>query len=257
MTTKRNLLLLLFLGLVAACKTVPVLPTKAPIEKVDVMELKKEINSRQPKINFLRARIRATYDDQKQKQQVILQLRMQDQKSIWMSATMLVPIAKLLLKPDEVAFYEKFQKRYFQGDYKFINSLFNTQFGYKDIQNLLLGNPILDLNKGRWNQISNPDYYLLMPEMGKNNLRPVFFFDPETFLLKEQRVVIPGSSKTLSIKYLNHQRVQGENIPLTTEVSFFDGKKLIRILLEFTRVDFPERLSLPFDIPEGYKKIDI
>ena len=223
---KRLLLLLFFVSLIVACKPVPVLPTKAPVEKVDVMGLAKEINAKQPKINFLRARIRATYDDQKKRQQVILQMRMQDQKSIWMSATMLVPIAKLLLTPN-------------------------------DIQNLLLGNPLLDPAKGRWKQISNPDYYLLTPELGKNSLRPIFFFDPESFLLKEQRVVIPGSAKTLSVKYLDHQRIQGQNIPLTVEISFFDGNQLTKLLLEYTRVDFPGGFTIPFDIPKGYKKIEL
>lgn len=254
---KRLLLLLFLVSLVTACKSIPVLPTKSPVEKVDVIGLAKEINAKQPKINFLRARIRATYDDQKKRQQVILQMRMQDQKSIWMSATMLVPIAKLLLTPNEVAFYEKFQKRFFKGDYEFINSLFNTEFGYNDIQNLLLGNPLLDPAKGRWKQISNPDYYLLTPELGKNSLRPIFFFDPESFLLKEQRVVIPGSAKTLSVKYLDHQRIQGQNIPLTVEISFFDGNQLTKLLLEYTRVDFPGGFTIPFDIPKGYKKIQL
>lgn len=254
---KKTVQLFTLISLFAACKTVPVLPTKAPVANVDLAGLAKEISAQQPTITNLRARIRATYDDQKNRQQVILQLRMNNQKSIWMSATMLVPIAKLLLKPNEVAFYEKFQKRYFEGDYALINSLFDTDFGYDDIKNLLLGNPLLDPSKGRWQQISNPDYYLLMPKLTKSNLRPVFFFDPESFLLKEQRVVLPGSSKTLSIKYLDHQRVQGKNFPLSVEISFFDGKKLTKLLLEYTRVDLPSNLNTPFDIPKGYKKIEI
>lgn len=254
---KKTLLVLILVAGVTACKTVPVLPKKAPIEKVDIEGLAKEINAKQPQINNLRARIRATYDDQKTKQQVIVQLRMNHQKSIWLSATMLVPIAKMLLKPDEVTFYEKFQKRYFDGDYSLINTMFNTDFGYKDIQNLLLGNPLLDPGKGRWTQISNPDYYLLIPDLGKSAVRPVFFFDPESFLLKEQRVVIPQSSKTLSVKYLDHQRIQGNNLPLTIEISYFDGKNKSKLVLDYTRIDLPEKLSAPFEIPKGYKKIQL
>ena len=34
-----------------------------------------------------------------------------------MSANMLIPIAKLLVTPEEVQFYEKFQKNLLQGQY--------------------------------------------------------------------------------------------------------------------------------------------
>lgn len=233
----------------------PVLATKKPVENVDLEGLTNAIKAQHPEFKNLRARIRATYEDPKQKQQVVLQLRMNNQKNIWMSATMLVPIAKILIQPGQVSFYEKFQKRYFKGDFAFINSLFDTALGFGDIQNLLTGKALLDPNKGRWKQIANPDYYLLAPSFDTGGLQPVLFYDPESFLLKEQRILIPGTVKTLTVRYKQHQRVEGESIPTIIELSYFDGKALSRVELEFTRVDFPESLTVPFEIPSGYSPI--
>lgn len=241
--------------LIWSCKTVPVLATKKPVENVDLEGLTNAIKAQHPEFKNLRARIRATYEDPKQKQQVVLQLRMNNQKNIWMSATMLVPIAKILIQPGQVSFYEKFQKRYFKGDFAFINSLFDTALGFGDIQNLLTGKALLDPNKGRWKQIANPDYYLLAPSFDTGGLQPVLFYDPESFLLKEQRILIPGTVKTLTVRYKQHQRVEGESIPTIIELSYFDGKALSRVELEFTRVDFPESLTVPFEIPSGYSPI--
>ena len=88
-------------------------------------------------------------------------------------------------------------------------------------------------------------------------ITPTLFYDPTTFLLKEQRLLIPGTSRTLTIKYLNHSRINGETLPQNIEISLFDGKNFQRLDLEFTRTDFPNALNFPFEIPEGYSKIKL
>jgi outer membrane murein-binding lipoprotein Lpp len=96
--------------LLSACKTVAVLPTKTPVKKVDVASLASKIKGTYPKVDKLRSRIRAVYDDGKRAQQVIIQLRMQAQQKIWMSASMVIPIAKLLITKEGVSFMKNFKK---------------------------------------------------------------------------------------------------------------------------------------------------
>jgi len=241
--------------LFSSCKSVAVLPSKIPVKKVDVSALAYKIKSNYPKINRLRSRIRAIYDDGKREQQVIIQLRLEAQKKIWMSASMIIPIAKLLITKEGVSFYEKFQKNFFKGDFQLINQLFNTSFSFNDIENLLLGKPFLDPNLGRWKQITNPQYYILIPQGRKSNFQPTLFFDPTTFLLKEQRFLIPRSLQTLIISYKNHQRIQESYIPQEIEIVLFDGGKTKKVTLDFTRTDLPDKLYFPFEIPEGYNQI--
>ena len=139
--------LIFFIGLIltfSACKSVAVLPTKRPLKNVDITALATKIKSNYPKVDKLSSRIRATYDDGKRTQQIIVQLRMENKKKVWMSATMIIPIAKLMITPEQISFYEKFQKNYFQGNFDLINAPFNTSFTYDDIENLLLGKPFLD-----------------------------------------------------------------------------------------------------------------
>jgi len=253
-----NLRTLIVLGvsvLFFSCKTVAILPTKTPVNKVDVNALASKIKSNYSKANKLRARIRAVYDDGNRKQQVIVQMRMERQKTVWLSASMVIPIAKLLVTKEGVSFYEKFQKNYFEGNFELINAPFNTSFSYDDIENLLLGKPLADPSLGRWKQIANPQYYILIPQGNKGGLQPTLFFDPTTFLLKEQRILIPGSLQNLTIRYTNYQRIQGEYFPQQIEVILVDGAQRYQLDLEYTRTDLPSALSFPFQIPEGYKQI--
>ena len=241
--------------LFSGCKTVAVLPTKTPLKNANLEALVSRIKSNYPKVNKLRSRIKATYDNGKREQQVIIQFRMENKKKLWLSATMLIPIAKLMITPNQVYFYEKFQKSYFQGGFDLINRPFGTNFRYSDIENIFLGKPILDPGYGRWKQISNPQYYILIPQGKRAGLKPTLFFDPVSFLLKEQRVIIPQNNYSITIKYLQHLRIEGKSVPSLIEIILFDGNERQALKLEFTRTYLTEEINFPFEIPKGYSKI--
>ena len=254
---KKHLLILLSLAAITACKSVRVLPNKAPVKRVDLKELTNEIAKTKENIPNFRVRMRATYNDQKQKQQVTINCRLERDKSLWMSASMLIPIAKILITPAEVQFYEKFQKTYYKGSLFFINQQLGTDFSFSDLQNIFLGNPISDFKKGDFERISHPQYYVLTLKSERQRFRPTYFFDPVTFRLKEQRFLIPGTVQSLSIKYTQQQQVEGKTVPKMIEISTFDGTQLVQLSLDFLRVDFPKKLTTPFRIPTGYKKIEL
>ena len=241
----------------ASCKSPALPPSRVPMKNIESKELSKSIAKNKLDYKKFRSRVKATYDNGKRSQQIIVNLRIEKSKAIWMSANMIVPIAKLLITPDKVSFYEKFQKTFFEGDVSFINQQFNTSFEFEDIQNLLMGLPLADINRGRWETISHPKFYVLTPRSNKMRFRPTFFFDPNNFLLLEQRFMVPGTQQSLTIRYSNHQKLEGEFIPGEVQISLFDGSDLTRIKLEYTRADFPDRISIPFDIPADYQPIEM
>ena len=254
---RTTILILITSMLVFSCKSVVVLPTKEPVKNAEIKILAKEIDKASTKIKTFRARVKVEYTDGKQKQQVSLNLRMESNKALWASASMLVPIAKVLITPTRVGFYEKFQKTYYDGDLSFINDQLGTSFSFKDLENVLLGNPISEMRTSNFERIEHPQFYVLVPKTKGDQFRPTYFFDPNTFRLKEQRFIIPGSVQSLSVKYPKYQKTEGKTLPKEIEISFFDGSNLIQIKLDFIRTDFPKNLSTPFMIPKGYKKISL
>ena len=252
---KNTVYLFLLLIVFQACKSIAILPTNSPIKNVNIEALASKIRSNYPKVNNVRSRIKATYNNGKRKQQIIVQFRMESKKKLWLSATMIIPIAKLLVTPNKVSFYEKFQKTYFEGNYDLINTPFNTNFVYSDLENIFLGKPFLNPDQGRWKQISNPQYYILIPQGKRLGIKPTLFFDPVSFLLKEQRFFVPGTNYNITIKYLRHIKIEGKSLPSFIEITFFDGNQSQTLELEFNRIDFIENLNFPFEIPNGYSKI--
>ena len=252
---KNTVYLFLLLIVFQACKSIAILPTNSPIKNVNIEALASKIRSNYPKVNNVRSRIKATYNNGKRKQQIIVQFRMESKKKLWLSATMIIPIAKLLVTPNKVSFYEKFQKTYFEGNYDLINTPFNTNFVYSDLENIFLGKPFLNPDQGRWKQISNPQYYILIPQGKRPGIKPTLFFDPVSFLLKEQRVIIPQNNYSITIKYLQHLRIEGKSVPSIIEIILFDGNERQALRLEFTRTYLTEEINFPFEIPKGYSKI--
>ena len=64
---RNHFVLLLFVGLILSCKSVRVLPNKAPVKRVDIAVLSNEIVKAEENIKNFRARIKAEYNDQKRK----------------------------------------------------------------------------------------------------------------------------------------------------------------------------------------------
>ena len=68
-----GVILLSTVMLFSGCKTVAVLPTKTPLKNANLEALVSRIKSNYPRVNKLRSRIKATYDNGKREQQVIIQ----------------------------------------------------------------------------------------------------------------------------------------------------------------------------------------
>ena len=239
------------------CKSITVLPTNKPISNVNINALIDKINTNTLNFKNFKSRIRVIYDDGKKKEQIIVQMRVKSDEIIWLSATMLVPIAKAIISKNKLRFYERFQKTYYDGEITAINSILKTKINYNKLENLLLGKSFVDLNNNSWKQISNSKNYILISK-GRNNIfNPTLFFNPVNFLLEEQRIFLPEISEVLRIQYLNFINISDNNIPQTIKLSIVYEGILRSIEIDLSNINFPEKLNFPFEIPKGYKKLDL
>ncbi len=255
--TNKTLGLIIFFFLINSCKSVKVLPDNSPIKDISIKTLTKKFDNRNISIKNFRARIKVNYNNQKRNQSLFLNLRIKNKEAIWISANMLVPIAKALITSNEISFYEKFQKTFINEEIDVINKYLGSDFNILDIQNIFLGNPISDFKKVKFKRISNPNYYVLSQVKDENYFQPTYFFDPTTFLLKEQRFFIRNSGQQLTITYRKHQLIYGIKYPKQIEISLLNKESKLSLSLEFIKIDFPKDLGIPFKIPEGYKKINL
>ena len=77
--------------------------------------------------------------------------------------------------------------------------------------------------------------------------------NPETYQLQQQRLYLPFISSLVTIDYGNFKRIDENIVPTSVRISSIRGSNVVSINLDYSQYDFPENLTFPMDIPDGYK----
>ncbi len=244
----------LLLIILQGCSTKKVIVSDLPLAGIEISEIIK--NSRKTDFTFenLRNRVKIEFDNGRLTQNIILSLRAEEDKVLWMSASMIVPIAKILMSNERFVFYEKFQKTYIDEDLSKVLKLLNLKNPVKLLQNILYGGPVIDINKVKWDRIQNSNYYVLQ---SSQEIQTTLFINPKTFQLEQQRIFIPLLSSLITFNYRNYKNVDGKSVPSQVLISYIKGSRITRINLEYSQFDFPENLNFPMEIPSDYKRINL
>ena len=115
---KFSIVLILILIITTSCKTNKVIVEAGTAANIST---KKIINNHYTN-NFnqktIFAKLSAKYKDKNTTATISIKLRLEKDKTIWMSATKLsFPLAKVKITPTRVSYYEKLQGTYFDGDF--------------------------------------------------------------------------------------------------------------------------------------------
>ena len=165
---KKGLYILIIIFL-ASCKPKQVfVDTKTPAAVVkddNVLTSEKIIqNHYSNKIDFstLYIRANAKYKHEDDSQSVSAEIKIQKGEKILVSIRVLgITMAKALITPNEVKYYEKISGTYFEGDYEALSQWLGTDLDFNKIQNMLIGKPIDDLTKENYSFTETEKFYKL------------------------------------------------------------------------------------------------
>ncbi len=200
----------------------------------------------------LQSRMNVNYQDPDRSQNVTVDLRMEKGKQIWMSARVLgITLAKVNITPDRVQFYEKLQKRSFDGDFKIISDFLGEELTYAQLENLLLGQVIEPLNNTEYAVVNNRYEFRQAGVIEK-----LFALRASDFKVDQQSISKKSENTTLDVKYLVYQTVDGKVLPEDIAINANSNGKLVQVELQLNSVEFDQELSFPFDMPTGYKQME-
>ena len=89
----------------------------------------------------LRNRVKVEFDNGRLTQNIILSFRAIEDEVLWISASMIVPIAKILMTNERFVFYEKFQKNYIDEELSQVSKLLNLKSPVNLLQKYSFWNP--------------------------------------------------------------------------------------------------------------------
>ncbi len=204
------------------------------------------------------ANLNAKYSDNKMSTSVNIKLRIDMDKTIWMSATKLgFPLAKVKITPNRVSYYEKLKGTYYDGDFALLSKWLGTELDYEKVQNILLGQAVLNLRQGKYDSKLDNQLYQLSPIKENELFGILFFMNPDNFKLNRQEITNTEKQQILTVSYANYKDIKGEQFPENINIIATDRNNLTTINIEYKSVEFNEELTFPFEIPSGYKEITL
>ncbi|SHG50782.1 DUF4292 domain-containing protein [Flavobacterium defluvii] len=255
---KKYIIIVLLSAFVVSCKSKAVAvqnnTTTEVIAKKDNKAIEKHYEN---KLDFSTLNIKASakYEDEKQSQNVTADIKIEKDKQILISVRFLgITMAKALITPTTVSYYEKIKGTYYEGDFTSLSEWLGTELDYNKVQNLLIGEAFDDLRKGEYTQTIVENLFRLEDQKSQK-IQKVFYLDPEKYLVQKEEISQPAENINLEINYSDIKTFNQGTIPTTLIINAVQPKGKTNINLNYNNISFNEELSFPYSVPSGYKKV--
>ncbi|HET8753751.1 MAG TPA: DUF4292 domain-containing protein [Salinimicrobium sp.] len=246
-----------FLMILASCGNRNVVNAPAPEEDALTSAVIKNHYENEVDFETLQGRLRLNYQDEHQNQSVTVSFRMKKDDTIWMSGELLgFPLAKVMITPQSVQYYEKINQTYFDGDFRLLSDLLGTPLDFEKVQNLLIGQTIYDLREERYKLTESTQGYQLQP-VAPGFLKKMFLLNAGNYRTLAQQISQEGSGRSVTITYPEYQKIEGQAFPKEIKIIASEAGANTKIDLEFRSAEFNVPVSFPFSIPSGYEEITL
>jgi hypothetical protein len=255
----KRLIPLLFIMALTSCKTqqavvasIPEAPKEKGISAAEVIA-----NHYNNKSNFNTVYIKSNvrFSDEKQTQNVTAEIKIKKDEQILVSVRFLgITMAKALITPSSVSYYEKMNGTYFEGDFTGLTQWLGTDLDYAKIQNMLLGEAFDNLQQGKY-ALSTVDEGFELTDLQSGKTMKSFILDKEKYSVLSQAIAQPEQDRMINVSYKDYALFKEGSVPMQTLIETFQSKGKTEISFNYTTLTFNEELSFPYSIPNGYKRI--
>jgi hypothetical protein len=227
----------------------------ADLNRMDAERIVKNYYNNKSEFSTLYIKSNVRYSDEKQTQNVTAEIKIKNNEQILVSIRFLgITMAKALITPTSVSYYEKINGSYFEGDFSTLSQWLGTDLDYKKIQNMLIGQAMDDLTKGEY-QDSLVDQTYRLEDISNKETKKYFFFDTQKFLLNKQEITQTDKNRTIQVSYSDSKLYNESMFPSNVVINASQDKGNTEINLGYNTITINEELSFPYSVPNGYKRI--
>lgn len=252
-----TIIVLILVGL-QSCKSAKSISSDGTLNSnISTKQLIKKHNKQDLDFKTLQARVKIEYSEagKDKTQSYTLNLRMENGKTIWLSATL--GLARAIITPDKVQFYDKLNNQYFDGNYAILSNLLGVELDYNKVQNLLLGQAIFKLNDKDYASSTYEKSYMLNPKEQDALFELFMLLNPGHFKTDSLQIHQPQDRRFLQVDYTTYQDVEKQVVPQNIRIVAVDNEDEVTIVLDYKSVSLNNELRFPFKIPSGYKEIKL
>ena len=199
----------------------------------------------------------ASYKDNKQSQNVTAEIKVKKDEKILISIRFLgITMAKALITPDKVQYYEKLNSSYFEGNYTALSQWLGTDLDFQKVQNMLIGESFDDLKSGKYTTVLEDKLYKLSAS-SIAGINKTFYLGSDNFLVKKQEISQIDQGRTLQVSYPERKTASEAFLPLRIAIEAIQNSGKTNININYNSISFNEDLSFPYSVPESYERVFI
>ena len=252
-------LLLLLVGLAISCKSKAAIAGETSVINEDLSTNKIIENVYNNKLNFSTLYIKSNvhYESEKQSQNVTAEIKIKKDEMILVSIRFLgITMAKAMITPTKVQYYEKMGSSYFEGDYSGLSKWLGTDLDYQKVQNMLLSQPLDNLKKGKYKNSIENNTYKLEENLDGNTIKNVFV-SADKYEISMQEIIQKMQERSVNINYSDYKQFYQVKLPSDLSIHAVEKNKKTNITINYNSVTVNEDLSFPYSVPSGYDQINI
>lgn len=211
-----------------------------------------------PNFKTLASRVQVMYDDGTKSQSITVNLRMEKDQVIWLKASLLgITLAKALITPEHVSYYETISNTFFEGDFRLLSDWLGTELNFEKAQSILLGQSIFSLDDSDYKVSVSGKRYKIQPRRQPQDFIHSLFLNPSSFKVESGSLSQPNEGRLFSINYGPYQQLEGGYYPTDIHIDATDGGDKTKISVSYKNIDINPSVGFPYDIPEGFEQIRI
>jgi len=223
--------------------------------KLSAKQVIKEHQKKDPSFKTMQARVRIDLIQGEKEQGYTFGFRMEKDEVIWLNAPL--GLARMMITPEKVSFYNKSDNTYFDGDYKLLSDVVGVDLDFKKVQNILLGQAIYNLKDEPHQVMLHDNSYALSPKDQNALIELFYLINPSHFKMDSLQLQQQLKKRMLQVDYSSYQEVKKQILPQSIRIIAVEDSDQVAITMEFKSLSLNDAVRFPFKIPSGYKEIVI
>ena len=199
----------------------------------------------------------AHYETDKQAQNVTAEIKIKKDEKIIISIRFLgITMAKAMITPTQVQYYEKLNSSYFDGNFETISQFAGTDLNFQKLQNVLIGQAIEAFPSHECKATLQDNWIKVEKDQGDAAFI-TYFFDALNWRLQKQVIQQQAQERLLTVSYPKFASYNSLILPASIVVNAIQKQAKMNLNIEYTDITVNEELTFPYAVPAGYKRLVI
>lgn len=251
MNSTKVLYLLIVLATLGSCKR----KTTGNAVTLDINNpefiLKSALQTRNFNYDYISLKAKSEFISTSNTQNFTANIRMKQDEIIWSSVTALLGIeaARVLIEKDKVQLRNNLERKAYESDMSYLEQYTNTKLDIRQLQNLLVGNPIFDVEDYKLVEVVENT---ITVKAKKAQISNVLTIENGSFKIVASSLENAITGQKLEVNYSDFEQLNNTNFPKSVSLVTKQGEDDIKINMNYQDVSLQEITSFPYSVPSKY-----